>query len=183
MSKKVLVLTSSLRKGSNSIALAEAFSAGAREAGHEVFSFNVSEMNIAGCRACNQCWSEGTACVQNDGFTKLEPYFESCDVIVFAVPLYWAAFPAQMKCVIDRLYSYGGAGGDRPLTISESVLMLTSGDAGEAQCEGIKLMYKSMTGYIGWKNRGILFQGGLNETGKIGETDAPKRAEELGVGI
>ncbi len=183
MSKKILVLTSSLRKDSNSVAMAEAFSAGAGQAGHEVFIFNVSEMGIAGCRACNNCWSMGTACVQNDGFTKLEPYFESCDVIVFSVPLYWAAFPAQMKCVIDRLYAYGGAGGDRPITISESVLMLTSGDAGEAQCDGIKLMYKSMASYIGWKNRGILWQGGLNETGKIGATDALKRAEELGISI
>ncbi len=183
MSKKVLVLTSSLRKGSNSIAMAEAFSEGAREAGHEVFSFNVSEMGVAGCRACNNCWSEGTACVQNDGFTKLEPYLESCDVIVFAVPLYWAAFPAQMKCVIDRFYAYGGAGGDRPMTISECVMMLTSGDAGEEQFDGIKLMYKCMYGYIGWKNRGILIQGGLNEPGKIGDTEALKRAAELGASI
>ena len=51
MSKKVLILSGSPRKGGNSDYLCDKFSAGARQAGHDVEKIFVSEKNIGYCRA------------------------------------------------------------------------------------------------------------------------------------
>lgn len=55
MSKTVLVITGSPRRGGNSDQLAEALGKGAREAGHRVEKFETAFRRIAGCTACEQC--------------------------------------------------------------------------------------------------------------------------------
>ena len=55
MSKKVLIVTSSLRKNSNSDALAEAFAKGAESAGNEVEILSLKGRDIAYCNGCLAC--------------------------------------------------------------------------------------------------------------------------------
>lgn len=55
MDKKVLVISASLRPGSNSHALAEQFAEGAREAGHEVELVSLRGREIQFCRGCTAC--------------------------------------------------------------------------------------------------------------------------------
>ncbi len=50
MSKKVLVISTSLRKNSNSEALADSFIAGAQAAGHEVKKISLRGKKIAFCQ-------------------------------------------------------------------------------------------------------------------------------------
>ena len=50
--KKVLIVSTSLRKDSNSEALAEAFARGAREAGHEVELISLRGKTVGFCRGC-----------------------------------------------------------------------------------------------------------------------------------
>ncbi|MDL2236878.1 flavodoxin family protein [Christensenellaceae bacterium OttesenSCG-928-K19] len=180
MGKRILVLTASPRRGGNSDALAEAFTHGAKEAGHGVFRFDTADMNLHGCRACNKCWSTGNACVQKDSFGELEPYFENCDAIVFASPVYWYAFPAQIKNVIDRFYAYGGKGGLRPMTIKESVLLFCSEGTGDAEYAPILKVYEGIIGFLGWKNSGILTVNGVNAPGDIKKTNALQKANQMG---
>lgn len=65
MPKNVVIITSSLRVGSNSDALAEAFARGARDAGHSVEVISLKEKMIAFCRGCLTCQKTGK-CVVND---------------------------------------------------------------------------------------------------------------------
>ena len=53
--KKVLVISSSLRPGSNSDALAEAFARGAAEAGNEVESLSLKDKELRFCKGCLAC--------------------------------------------------------------------------------------------------------------------------------
>lgn len=53
MSKKILILSASLRAGSNSEALANAFADGARAAGHTVEVVSLRGKSIAFCAAAS----------------------------------------------------------------------------------------------------------------------------------
>ena len=60
MSKKILVISTSLRKESNSDLLAEAFMNGAREAGHEVETVSLKNKTIGFCKGCLACQKTGS---------------------------------------------------------------------------------------------------------------------------
>lgn len=183
MGKKILVLTGSPRKNGNSEQMADAFIKGAQQAGHEAVKFEAGLKKMSGCIACNTCWSTGTACSVKDDFNKLEPLLESCDAIVFAAPLYWFAFPAQMKNVIDRLYAYGGTGGTRPMTIKESVLLLCSEGTDDEGYQPVLKMYDLMRSFLGWKDSGILKIDGVGAPGDIENTDGLRLAQQMGKGL
>lgn len=53
--KKVLVISTSLRHGSNSEALANEFVRGAREAGHDVEMISLRGKEIRFCQGCLAC--------------------------------------------------------------------------------------------------------------------------------
>lgn len=64
MSKNVLIISTSLRSGSNSAALAKAFAEGARSAGNNVEEISLKGKSIAFCRGCLACRELGR-CVIN----------------------------------------------------------------------------------------------------------------------
>ena len=181
--KKILVLTASPKKNGNTNKMADAFIRGAEQAGHSVFKFETAFKKIGGCNACNTCWSTGTACSVKDDFNELESLLESCDVLLISSPLYWFAFPAQIKGAIDKLYAYGGSGGPRPLTIKESYLFICGGDADKEEYKPVIMMYQMMSEYLGWKDRGILQNGGVNGEGEIEQSGVLEQAEEMGRGV
>ena len=65
-------------------------------------------MEIGGCRACETCFSTGKACTFDDDFNKIAPAILEADALVFTMPVYWYSIPAQIKGVIDRIYSLVG---------------------------------------------------------------------------
>ena len=105
MGKKVVVITGSPRKGGNSFAMVDAFVDAAEKLGHEVTRFDAAFMKIGGCHACKTCYSAGKACGFNDDFNTIAPAILEADVLVFATPVNWYSIPAQVKAVIDRIYS------------------------------------------------------------------------------
>ncbi len=180
MSKKVLVLTASPRKNSNTTKMAQAFAHGAETAGHEVIWFDAAEHKIAGCSACDACWSTGKACVMPDDFNQLAALLESCEVLLIATPLYWLGFPAQVKAAIDKLYAYGGSGGLRPLTIRECYLFVCGGDVDKAEYQPVIQAYEASAEFLGWKNRGIIQTGGVDAEGALEASGVLEQAEEMG---
>ncbi len=179
MGKKILVLTGSPRRGGNSDLLADALIRGAQASGHTAVKFEAGIKKIGGCTACDRCWEDGHACIEKDDFHELEPLLESCDVMVFCAPVYWMGFPAQMKAAIDKLYAYGGKGGLRPLAVKESALLLCGGDPTAPEYDYVSQGYQMIIEYLGWKDKGIVWQGGANETGSIAPA-ALQKAESLG---
>lgn len=179
MSKKVLVLTGSARKGGNSDLMSDALIRGIKENGNEAVKFETAFKDIKWCSACDRCWENGQACIDDDDFHELEPLLESCDTAVFVAPVYWMGFPAALKAAIDKFYAYGGSGGLRPLAIKESALMLCGGDPEASEYDYVTDGYERIVSYLGWKDRGTLWQGGTGEPGTIGE-DALEKAEEIG---
>ena len=66
MSKKVLVISTSLRRNSNSHALAEEFAKGAKEAGHQVEFISLIGRQIEYCVGCLSCQRTGQCVIEDD---------------------------------------------------------------------------------------------------------------------
>ena len=112
MSKKIVVITGSPRKNGNSFAMTDAFIKTAEAKGHTITRFDAALKKVGGCRACETCFSTGKACTFDDDFNTIAPAILEADVIVFTMPVYWYSIPAQIKGVIDRIFSMVVGGKD-----------------------------------------------------------------------
>lgn len=181
MSKNILVLTGSPRKGGNSDKLADAFIAGAKQAGHTVTKYTTADKSIKGCLDCQTCFRKGTACSIPDDFKDLAPLLEQADMIVFATPMYWFSFPVQIKAAIDKLYAYLIS--KTALNIKECALLVTGGVTDETKFDGIIKSYQLIAEFMNWQDSGVIVVPGLHDKDEILNTDGLARAETLGKGI
>lgn len=101
MSKKVLIISSSPRKGGNSDILCDRFAVGAKESGHTVEKILLKKKRIGYCTGCGYCFNAHT-CSQKDDMNEILDTMVEADVIVFATPVYFYSMCAQMKTFIDR---------------------------------------------------------------------------------
>ena len=100
MSKKVLIVSSSPRRGGNSEMLCNEFAAGAAAAGHNVEIVTLADKKIGFCTACYAC--RKGACPQKDDAAAIVEKMQNADVIVLATPVYFYTMCAQLKALIDR---------------------------------------------------------------------------------
>jgi len=101
MSKKVLVLSASPRKGGNSDLLCDQFLLGAKEAGNQTEKIFLRDQEIGYCTGCESCYISHK-CVQKDDMAEILEKMIAADVIVMATPVYFYTMDAQMKTLIDR---------------------------------------------------------------------------------
>lgn len=100
--KKVIVISTSLRTGSNSDMLADQFIQGARDAGHEVTKIALVGKDIAFCRGCLACQKLGRCAINDDANAIMQQVLEA-DVVCWATPIYYYEMSGQMKVLIDRM--------------------------------------------------------------------------------
>ncbi len=156
MSKNILIITGSPRPNKNTTQFANAYAEGATRKGHNVTTFNTSKKKVNPCIACDKCWSKGTACVfNNDSFNELSEQIEVADIIVFATPLYWYTFSAQIKSAIDKLYSFTGPNCTKKINNKESVLLSCGEDTDDTIFDGLISTFKSINVLLGWTVRDI----------------------------
>ena len=123
---KILLLSGSPRKNGNSSAVADAFTAGAESAGHQVVRFDVAGMNINGCQGCEYCHVQGEGkCIQQDDMVQIYEHLADCDAIVFASAVYYWTLTAQLQAALHRFYAIG-----RPPKAVKFAYMLSSGSPG-----------------------------------------------------
>ena len=108
MSKKILILSTSLRNRSNSEALAVAFAEDAKHAGHTVQTRTLRGKSIAFCKGCLACQNLHH-CVREDDALALTEDMRSTDVIVFVTPFYYYEMSGQMKTLLARANSLYGS--------------------------------------------------------------------------
>jgi len=101
MNKKVLIISSSPRKGGNSETLAAAFAKGAREAGHQVETVYLREKQVGFCKGCLACLKLGHCVIQDDA-VEIAAKMHDANVLVFATPVYYYCVSGQLKTMLDR---------------------------------------------------------------------------------
>ena len=177
MSKKVVVITGSPRKNGNSFAMTESFIKAAQEKGHSVTRFDAAMMQIGGCRACETCFSTGKACTFDDDFNKIAPAILQADAIVFTMPVYWYSIPAQIKGVIDRIYSLVVGGKD--ISGKECALIACCEEEDLSVLDGVRIPMERTAALNKWTMVGEVLVPGVLKPGDIQKTDGCEQAAAL----
>ena len=100
--KRVIVFSTSLRRGSNSDMLADKFVEGVRSAGNDVEKISLVGKDIQFCKGCFGCQKLGK-CVIKDDVNDIMAKVLVADVVVWATPIYYYEMSGQMKTLIDRM--------------------------------------------------------------------------------
>ena len=177
MSKKIVVITGSPRKKGNSFAMTDAFIKTAEEKGHTITRFDAAMMNIGGCHACETCYKTGKACSFDDDFNKITPAILDADAVVFTMPVYWYSSPAQIKGVIDRLFSLVIGGKD--YAGKECALISCCEEDDMSVFDGVKIPYEKTAALLKWNSVGEVLIPGVLNVGDIEKTDGCKMASAL----
>ena len=158
---QILVITTSLRKCSNSDILAERLCAGVRDGGGDVELISLKDKQIAFCRGCLACQKTGK-CVIDDDAVAIAAAVKDATKLVFVTPIYYYEMSGQLKTLLDRL---------NPLYAADyrfrDVYMVTVA----AEDEDF-VAEKAVSGLKGWIDcfpkasfGGSLFRGGLTDGG------------------
>ena len=180
MAKKVLIISASLRGGSNSEVLAKECEKGAAAAGHDVELISLKGKDIRFCIGCLTCQTKGT-CVLKDDVAEIMDKVKNAEVIVFATPIYYYELSGQLKTLLDRL---------NPLyptdyAFRDIYLIATAADAEDTAFE------KAYNGLQGWVDcfekaelKGLVTGGGINDANDaVNHAEAMQKAYELGFGL
>ena len=124
MSKRVLIVSASLRAHSNSHALAERFAQGARETGHSVEIVSLQNKTIAFCRGCLACQKTGSCVIRDDAVELAQKMHISYDPYQFFAESHPKLKPVETNTA--GIYLAGAC--QAPKDIPETVGM-ASGDA------------------------------------------------------
>lgn len=177
MSKKIVVITGSPRKNGNSFAMTDAFIKAAEAKGHTVIRFDAAMMQIGGCHACETCFKTGKACSFDDDFNTIAPAVLEADALVFTMPVYWYSIPAQIKAVIDKLYSFCVAGKD--IAGKECMLIACCEEDDMSVLDGVRIPVERSAALMKWKMAGEVLIPGVLNTGDIEKTDGCQQAAAL----
>lgn len=179
MNKKVLIISSSPRKGGNSETLAAAFAKGALEAGNEVETIYLREKQYGFCKGCFACHKLGR-CVINDDAVEVAAKMHDADVLVFATPVYYYSVSGQLKTMLDRANPLF----DTDYAFTKAYLLAA---AAEDEPETVEGAVKAVQGWVDCFERCELaetvFAGGVNDVGDIDGHPALERAYQVGKNI
>lgn len=179
MGKNVLIISSSLRKNSNSEKLADEFMRGAKDAGNNVEKISLAGKTINFCKGCLAC-QKTQKCVISDDAKDIAEKMLNADVIAFATPVYYYSVSGQLKTMLDRA---------NPLYTTDykfrDIYLLAT--AAEDEAETVQ---GSKTAVQGWTDcfekaefKATVFAGGVNEAGDIDGHKALEQAYETGKNV
>ncbi len=179
MAKNVLVISTSLRNGSNSEILADHFMEGALESGNKAEKITLKDKSIAFCKGCLACLKTGH-CVIKDDALEIAEKIHDAEVLVFATPIYYYEMSGQMKTLLDRANSIYGS--DYKFT---DIYMLTTAAENEEN-----VPERAISGLQGWTDcferaqlKGSIFAGGVSAEGEIEGHKALQEAYEMGKSV
>ena len=177
MSKKIVVITGSPRKSGNSFAMTDAFIQAAQAKGHTVTRFDAAMMKIGGCHACETCYKTGKACSFDDDFNTVAPAILEADAVVFTMPVYWYSIPAQIKGVIDRMFSF--VVGGKSIAGKECAIIACCEEAEMDVMDAVRIPLERSAALMKWDMVGEVLVPGVLNAGDIAKTDGCAQAAAL----
>ena len=179
MSKNILIISTSLRKGSNSEMLADEFMRGAKEAGHQAEKISLRDKRVGFCKGCLTCQKTGCCVIQDDAIAIAEK-MRTADVIAFATPIYYYEMSGQMKTLLDRANSLFSS----KYAFQDIYLLTAAAENEETAADG------AIHGLQGWIDcfekahlSGTVFAGGVDAAGEAEGHASLRKAFELGRNI
>jgi multimeric flavodoxin WrbA len=179
MGKKVLILSSSPRKGGNSDTLCDCFLAGALEGGHQVEKVFLGDREIGYCTGCGACTNGVRRCPQKDDAAGILDQMVHADIIVMASPVCFYTMAAQMKTLIDRTCARY-----QEIRDKEFYFIVAAADGSR------KAMHRTLEGFRGFTScldgaheKGVIYGTGVWEVGDIKGSPATKEAYQMGLSL
>ena len=133
MSKKVVVISSSPRKGQNSDTLCDEFVKGAIDGGNDAVKYFLEDIEFSSCKACYKCKTPEMKCFQDDGIAEILDDMMAADVIVYATPVYYFEMCGTLKMFFDRCYPIF-----RHLENKDMYIILAAGSSSGDALKGIR---------------------------------------------
>lgn len=174
-SKKVLVISSSPRKGGNSDLLCDQFIKGAQGAGHKVEKVFLNDLNIRFLQT-NDDYDDRTMRTQNDDAPMVVDKMIEADVIVLATPIYYYNLSGQMLTMMDRLFER-----ESELKNKEFYFIMASGDPDRKAMDCALLGFRNfLRATPSSKEMGVVYGTGASSKGEIADKPAMQAAFEMG---
>ena len=177
--KKVIVISTSLRKGSNSDMLADKFIEGATAAGHDVEKVSLVGKEMKFCIGCLSCGTTHKCFIKDDVPAIMDKVLNS-DVVVWATPIYYYEMSGQMKTLIDRM----NAMYPKDYRFRDIYLLTTAAEADE------ETPRRAEIGLTGWIDcfgkaslKGHVFCGGVSDARDIEGNNKLQEAYEMGARV
>lgn len=176
MSKNILILSGSPRKGGNSDLLCDEFYRGAVYSGNNVEKICIRTKKIGYCMACYYCKKSGGICAIKDDMGEILDKINKADVIVMASPVYFYSIDAQMKTLIDRTVARWTTIKDK-----EFYYIMTAAEDSETVMDCTLECFRGFAECLdGSKEMGVIYGKGVYEAGEIKNSPAMKQAYEMG---
>ena len=160
--KNILILSGSPKKNGNTAALVEWFTEGAVSKGAQVELIHTAflQYKFQGCTSCRLCQKqEAYECVIDDDANLALRKMASADVIVMATPLYFFAASAQLKIIIDRmfsLYKWDNAAGTMKTALNGKTLVLLASAYEDIGLDALEKPFAMTAEYTGMKFKSLL---------------------------
>ena len=133
--------------------------------GHHVNRIYLNNKTINGCLGCAKCRETPNeiACVQKDDAIDIMAQMISSDAVLYASPIYFWGFSAQIKALIDRCYSlvtnYHKPGHTSLMQGKRLGLLVTGADAYAENAEGMFTAFDRIVDYLLARKAGELYVG------------------------
>lgn len=101
---KVVAVIGSPHPHGPSATLTEELLRGAQDAGHEVVTYRLNDLQVRGCQACRVCKEQDVDCILQD---DLAPYWKDlheCGALIVSAPNYCARVSGPMMTYMNRHY-------------------------------------------------------------------------------
>jgi multimeric flavodoxin WrbA len=189
MPGSIMIIAGSPRKGGNTMTLAKWVADGARAAGAEVELIDAARLSYKapGCTACMSCQnSELFLCAIKDEAADIIARMPKCSVVVFASPVYFMGFSAQIKHIIDRMYSLIKIDHENhtvrhALKNTEIALVASAGGDEGSGLNLIKANIDAITGFLGKKARKLCIPFAPFQSGEMDlNNELREKAEAFG---
>lgn len=144
---KVLIFNGSPRQGNTCVAV-DAMMRGMEAAGgYSVKEIKAADVSVSPCIACLNCGCDST-CVFDDDTNDVVDAVEAADAVIFATPVYWWGMTAQLKVIVDKLYSRF----TKLETMSKKVGVVVIGEAeqDDPQYQIIPKQFECICGCLNW---------------------------------
>jgi len=103
---KIACLLGSPRTNGNSATIAQRFLDVAEALGAETETFILNTLSYRGCQACYACKTKLERCILKDDLSRVLEAVKEANALVMATPTYYGDISGQLKCFIDRTFSY-----------------------------------------------------------------------------
>jgi len=103
---KIICVLGSPRERGNSNAIVRKFCETVKGEGVDIQEVNLNKLDFKGCQGCMSCKTKTDRCVVKDDLEHVLDSIHETDLLVISSPVYMGGVTGQLKCFLDRTFSF-----------------------------------------------------------------------------